>query len=324
MNHPFITFSLLLSNAHHSKANGFQAFACSSSSTSRKVFFTADGLDNLIVKIHGGVVDTNLINAGVFVQNRPAIPAKSTKRYAGRLRIICEHPNTFLRPNLFFKGDVDLTANLTGDSLREYVVDFFSTASSSSSSSSLLTSSKDLAGVYDCSWTEMPSSGNAVVVVPPAPRTSIDAVLYEDQIECGIGADIAGVNITTKLDHGVSLADYRLVCRLRWTGSDNGNLKLHWRGMDDLLEDVEGTVDHTADVDGTLMSAIVLKEVIVTKTLSFQCVVGDEETFEGRKPKACAVKFNPVTRGLSASAGKGGAEDVEYLKPDTRGKKMTK
>ena len=269
---------MLLSFPAISAANGFKAIDCSSSS-SRKVFFARDDIDDLSVKIHSSFVDSQLTRAGVFVQNLARAPTRSTKRFSGRFRILCDHPNGFLRPN-FFRGNVDLTANLTGDSLREYAVDFTAAVSAK----------QRHAGSYDCSWTAPEG------LAPPDPRTSVDAVLYDDQIECGVGkGNVIGVNISVNVDNGTNLADYKdLVCRLGWAGSGNGRLQLHWRGMDEVVGDVEGTVDHTAEPDGRLRSAIRLETVFVTKVLSFKCVVGEEEPFEGRQPKPCLISFIPI------------------------------
>ena len=279
-----------------SSFRGFRAFDCSSSSP-RKVIFTEDNLDDVIIKIHGSFVDSSLTRAGVFLQNRPRKPQRSTKRFSGGFRIRCEHPNGFLRPNLF-RGDEDLTNNLTGLASREFSVDYTAVTPSSSYAS---LSKERLAGVYDCSWTKVESA-------TPEPRSCVDAILYDDQIECGVGNRITGVNISVNVENGTNLAKHSLLCSLSWAGSGNGNLRLHWRGIDDLLEDVEGFVDHTSGADGGLRSSIVLEKIVVTKPLAFQCVVGDEETFEGRKPKGCSVRFAPTS--VTREAGYGSVTDT--------------
>jgi hypothetical protein len=190
-----------------------------------KVFFTKDGVDDLTFKIHAekkADFAAIKLNAGVFVQNRPIEVVPIVKHMTSEFTFVCDHRNSFLKPNLF-KDSNDLTAYLTGDTSREFTTSFGDDPVAAQS------------GRYDCSWTSVQAPEI------PSPTSSFDINIYADNILCYIDGN-SGQNVTKYVENGTAPNKNTGGCSLKWAGSKDG-VNLKWLG----------------DVGGVVSNGMVLK-----------------------------------------------------------------
>lgn len=303
-------FEVIYGERGNSANKGWKEFPCtrSPSPSNYSVVFTRDTIDDLTLKIHDRLVDSQRANAAVFIQNRLVKADRIVlHRSAPSLSFECPHPNSVLRPNLYKRLE-DLTPSLNGG--RKFSVEFGvekgnSSGDGDTNNGGAVTLSS-LSGVYDCSWTPPPAPN----APPPTPRTSFDVNVYAAKTVCSItGVGSEGLRDAVSVDgmlevevaDGSSIADVVVSCTLPWSGDDD-TLRLRWK-------DLEAGVDVATlnDEDRKKISLSPKNEVNVTKTTSFECVVEDVDLFEGtRTPESCIVFFRPK-EGPGEEQWKGGA-----------------